>query len=485
MKKSVKNFVCIFLCVIIPFIAVAATGFLIPAQFENTFLGELEYKVERLYSIDTPKIVIIGGSSVPFGVDSKLLEGALGMPVVNFGLYATLGTKLMLDLSRGAINKGDIIVIAPETDAQTYSLYFNAEAAWQAADCDFSLLAKMRAGNFADMIGGFPKFAAQKIKYASLDEKLDPDGVYNRASFDGYGDIIYPREYNVMPLGYDSSLTINFTPDIIDAEFIDYVNDYVKFAKKRGATVLFSFAPMNESAIATDTTLETLETFATFISDNFDAELISNPNDYIYRSGYFYDSNFHLNEAGAVLHTRTLALDIARYIGLPELLVKIDKPKVPQKPDEGTDVPLDYDENEKYFTFRVLQSAGKTVGYAISGISDAGKTAAVLTTPSAYNGVRILSIDEGAFAGCAATDIYITAGVSSIGDGAFAGAVKLKKIHILACDPNLTTVNNATMGLCEGLAPGAKFCVPADSYGDFVTNYFWGPYAEYIERETN
>ena len=52
----------------------------------------------------------------------ELMEEMIGMPVVNFGLYATLGTKLMLDLSLGAIKKGDVVVIAPETDPQTYSL---------------------------------------------------------------------------------------------------------------------------------------------------------------------------------------------------------------------------------------------------------------------------------------------------------------------------------------------------------------------------
>ena len=41
------------------------------------------------------------------------------MPVVNFGLYANLGTKLMLDLSRSGIGAGDVIVVAPEMNEQT------------------------------------------------------------------------------------------------------------------------------------------------------------------------------------------------------------------------------------------------------------------------------------------------------------------------------------------------------------------------------
>jgi hypothetical protein len=142
MKKSWINFICIVLCVLIPFVAVAVTALALPAQFDETFLAALELKIDRIESVEGPKIIIVGGSSVPFGVDTKLMEEMLGMPVVNFGLYATLGTKLMIDLSREYINEGDIVVIAPETDAQTYSLFFNAEASWQAVDSDISLLPK-------------------------------------------------------------------------------------------------------------------------------------------------------------------------------------------------------------------------------------------------------------------------------------------------------------------------------------------------------
>ena len=34
------------------------------------------------------------------------------MPVVNFGLYANLGTKYMLDIAKDFIGKDDIVIIA-------------------------------------------------------------------------------------------------------------------------------------------------------------------------------------------------------------------------------------------------------------------------------------------------------------------------------------------------------------------------------------
>jgi hypothetical protein len=100
--KKIKLTVAAFLLVlavvsvlILP--AIVAIG--LPPVYSNSFVGVLDEKVERLASIEGKKIVVVGGSSVAFGLDSALMEEYLGMPVVNFGLYAAIGTKAMLELS--------------------------------------------------------------------------------------------------------------------------------------------------------------------------------------------------------------------------------------------------------------------------------------------------------------------------------------------------------------------------------------------------
>ena len=44
-------------------------------------------KHQRLSSITEPKIILVGGSNLPFGVKSKMLEDSLGMPVVGMNTY--------------------------------------------------------------------------------------------------------------------------------------------------------------------------------------------------------------------------------------------------------------------------------------------------------------------------------------------------------------------------------------------------------------
>ncbi len=476
MKKSWIRFIALLLLLALPFAAVGAVGFLLPAQFEKTFLGEFHKRVEELYATEEEKIVIIGGSSVAFGVDAELLSETLKRPVVNFGLYATLGTKVMMDYSLDALGEGDIVVIAPEMNAQTWSLYFNAETMWQALDGHFSLLTKLDRDDLPAMMGSFWRFAKTKLSYLGKD--LDPDGIYNASSFDEKGFLRYhrDRDYNIMAGGVDTSMPIGFETEIVSAEFIAYVNEYIAAAEKKGAKVYLGFCPMNELALPVDIELKDLENFTAFLGENFDCEILGDPNNMIYRAGYFYDSNFHLNSAGATLHTRQLALDIAEVLE-EDISVNIKVPKEPEIPED--DISLEYDENEKYFLFEPRGD-----GVAIVGVSEIGKTQTMLTTPVAYDGKKVIALSADTFGGCEMlTELYVTANVAQIPDGTFRGASKLVKIHVLANDPNMTTVNNLTGLLREGLPEESRFYVPAAAADAYKTNYFWNPYASYIIGE--
>lgn len=481
MKQSWVRFLLIVLLLILPLAATAASGFLTPAQFENTFLGEFDDKVERLKQTEGPKVIVIGGSSAAFGVDAELMEKALGMPVINFGLYATLGTKTMLDYSKCNIDEGDIIVIAPEMNAQTWSLYFNAEAMWQALDGHFSLLKYLDSEDVPAMLGGFWNFASSKLSYLRKGTVLNPEGIYHASSFDDYGFIRYNRtkDYNTMAGGYDSGMMISFSPEMISDDFVDYVNDYVRYAEKRGAKVYIGFCPMNENALDPTTTLETLSLFTENLSERFECPVLGDPNNYLYRSGYFFDSNFHTNSAGAVLHTKQLASDIADMLG-KELLLDIEvpeEPEIPEEPDEPDE--WEYDENEVYFTYSVTD-----FGVYITGVSELGKTQKSLTTPVAYDGKKVVAFSADTFAGCELlTELFVTDNIGQIPDGTFRGAENLEKIHILAQNPDSCTVNNVSMGAREGLPESCRFYVPETSYTDYITNYFWGPYANYIVAE--
>lgn len=480
MKKSWIRFIAFFLVFALPIIAVGSIVFLTPSRFDETFLGEFENKVDRLYETKGEKIVFIGGSSLAFGLDAKLLSETLGKPVINFGLYATLGTKVMMDYAKGAIGEGDIIVIAPEMNAQTWSLYFNAEAMWQALDGNFDDFRHLSKDDYSAMLGGFWKFASSKAKYFTQDINIDGMGIYRASAFDDYGFIRNHRDkdYNTMVGGANPDMVIDFSTDIISAEFIDYVNEFTAYAKKKGAKVYLGSCPMNELALDSDLTLEDIENYVSYLNEVFDCEVLGDPNNAIYTAGYFFDSNFHLNSAGAVLHTAQFATALAPLVGLSESDINIEIPDEPEIPDPDEGIIYDYDENEVYFTYEIVDS------YAyITGLTELGKAQKTLRTPVAYDGKKVTQIAENAFTGGSGiTELYVTDNVSWIANGAFRGADSLTKIHILATDPDLTKVDSIGNPR-EGLPSESRFYVPKSSLSVYANNYFWGPFTDFLVGE--
>ncbi len=473
MKNAKISFIAILLAIIVPAVTLVTVCLATPSQYGETFLGELSEKYDRLRDIKEDKVVLIGGSSLAFGVDSKTMEEHLGMPVVNFGLYATLGTKVMLDLSKSGVRRGDIVVICPEIDAQTLSLYYNAEAMWQACDSDMSLLFGIGADNVGDMIGGFWGYLSDKLEYARGDG-LNVSGVYTKAAFNEYGDIIYERPYNQMTLGYDPNKMITLSETVFDESFVEYVNSYVRWAKMKGATVYFSFPPMNREAVLT-TDADELHAFYQFLSDSLDCEVISDVSNYIFDGGYFYDSNFHLNDAGVPIRTMQLVEDIKRAEGNTDA-VEIVYPEIPEVPvidDGGEGVGGETDFTETDAAQLVFEEFGS--GLIVTGVKGDALTADTIVIPKKADGKAVLAIKDGAFAKCTKLKtLVIYNNIVQIYDGFLSGCNTIEEIYLYNSDCSSVSIGAE---LLKGVSVKPSIKVPYEAFGSYVSDYFWGIYS--------
>jgi len=465
MKKVLILLACTAL--VLPFLLLGAAAFALPAQYTETFVGALSDKYERLTSIEEPKIVIIGGSSTAFGLNSAMIEEYMGMPVVNFGLYATLGTKLMMDLSRANIGEGDIVLLAPEVDPQTLSLYFSGEATLQAADGNFALLRHLPAENLTLVAGSLWRFAGDKFAFWQAGNAPDPEGIYNRDSFNEYGDISYSRPYNIMAAGYDPNTVIALDPASADEEFIAYVNEYTAWCRARGAEVYFSFSPINEKALAEGTTDADADAFFASMVERLDCEVISDISHCIMEWEYFYDTNFHLNEAGVTHHTAALIGDLRRAAANPEPY-RIELPDKPQR----ADIYVDASQNDTtgFFLYEVIDGI-----MTLTGTTELGKQQKTLVMPLANDGMAVQAAAAGAFDGCAVLEEIVVEAdthLALLHNGVFSGAPALKRITLQTGPDDVLVGDN----LMEGAAPDARIFVKSDRYGDFAAHYFWGEY---------
>ena len=463
--KIVIKIISAILVIVLPFAAVPVFAICLPAQYDESFTSALCDKVDRLAAIDEPKIVVVGGSSVAFGLDSELIERYTGMPVVNFGVYAALGTKLMLDLSRDYVNEGDVIVLAPELDAQTLSMYFNASTTLQATDGRADVLFSVPGEHLFSLLGATWNFAGEKISYMQSGTSPSTAGAYDPDNFNEYGDIAYERVENTMSLYYDPNTLINLSQDILDPEFKDYLNKYIKSCEKKGASVYFSWCPMNDMAIAEDTKSdERIAEFESFMQDNINCTFISNINDYILNAGYFYDTNFHLNDAGVATRSITLTRDILLELGIPSAVTE----KIPEPP-ALPEIDLRFfgeDENAKYFEYTSLEGGA----YMITGVKDEYKHLTTLTVPLGYDTYKVTHIGARAFEGTALETLIITedTNVRNIMNGAFKGASSLKKLYVLYPDSEAIAPPSDFLGV----APGFTVYVPEAWLN--CAMYYWG-----------
>ena len=426
MNKSVKIILVILavIAIILPLLF-PIISFVTPTVYHDSFVHSLNEKLERLESIKTDKIVVIGGSSVAFGLDSELLERNTGMPVVNFGLYAALGTKLMLDLSLPYINDGDIVIIAPELDAQTLSMYFNSGTTLRALDGNlFPTVFNIPKEHYGTLLGASWDYTVEKLSYL-LGDAPEYNGIYSASSFNEYGDVKSGlRPQNVMPRYYDLNQRISLTADILDPEFADYLNAYAEKCREKGADTMFSWCPVNELAV--ESSADEIAAFESYMEQKLDLTFISYLSDYILPANYFYDTNFHLNDSGVKLRSIRLLEDLFLELGDPREIRDV-LPEMPELPK--TSIVFDgVDENDVYFEFALLQDGS----YSISGVKDEYKNMTELTLPLGYDGYKVTSVSADAFKGTSVRKLIIPelTNVRTLENDAFRGANELREIWI-------------------------------------------------------
>ena len=488
--RTKKNFLILFLSLLLafllPFVIITAIVFSVPV-YDNTFVGELGDKYELLCETNEKKIVVIGGSSVAFGLDSNLMEEKLGRKVVNFGLYADLGTKLMLDLSRANINAGDTVVIAPEMNKQTLSLFFNGETAMQAIDGNFEMLKYVCAEDRESLVGEAWRFAARKLGFLLTGGSPENDGAYKKEWFNEKGDNTFDRPYNIMTT-VSETITLDFIYDENDGvtteyeEFIDYVNEYIDFCRHQGADVYFSFSPMNAASLTEKNTSESIDAFYQNLSENINCRVISDVNDYIMDEGYFYDSEFHLNNSGVPVRTVRLIDDIKREWGRTDLTLGVG-----ELPEPSGYLPVDFSgtsEENRYFILEAdVNTAGQEV-WNIVGLNDEGKRQITLNVPDNTEGRPIVKICEGALAGAEVRTLVLGNNVSRLDSGSLGGAKNLRAVYVSKTSPSALSVPNLSdeNGLAIKGAPAElKIYVPKGRIELFLGDYFWMPYSKNLE----
>lgn len=274
-------------------------------QYENSYNASLIDKVERLESIDGPKIVLLGHSSLAFGIDSERIEEAFGMPVVNMGLHGGNGNAFHEEMAKYNVEQGDIYIIC-HSDYDDDNVIQDAMTAWSSIENHLNLWKILRVNDIGTMAKAFPIYLKHCLGYHSAGTgNQDPGGLYARSAFNEYGDVALLREGNQYT--FEGEVV---PPGIGDAA-VDRINELNGYLTKRGATLLVAGYPIGNGNVTAEAA--EFEAFQEQLADRLDCPVISNYADYMFDYRYFYDTNLHLNTEGVALRTGQLISDIKRW----------------------------------------------------------------------------------------------------------------------------------------------------------------------------
>lgn len=469
-RRVIKVVAALLLLAILP-VSLLAAGLSLPACYQDSYYAQLPALYRRLEDSPGKRLILVGGSNVAFGVDVGLLEHMLAQygceyTVCPFGLYAAVGTSAMLELSQGQLREGDIVVLAVEPTGETLSAYFGASAFWKCAEEAPELLAAVSPAHQAALAGNYIGFLQERASISRTGDFPKPEGAYAKSSFGENGNMSFYRAGNIMALGWDTGAPVDLAEVSVSPDFARQVNDYCRNARERGAQVYLSFSPVNRSALTGGPEEGAAAYFRTCLNA-FDCPVISDPNRYILDSGWFYDSNFHLNSAGAVLRTCLLAEDLLAQLGCYEEL-SFPRPTMPEPvPQEVEETP-----DSGCFLFSPVDEAGS--GYLVSGLTEAGLIQTSLTVPSRFEGRPVVGFDPHALDGAERLEeLRLPGTVESLPDGAFAGCPSLTRL-VLEHTGRLCRITEHTF---EG-APQIKIYVPANAYslyrdGDGCETNLW------------
>ena len=475
MKKWIIAFVILLL--ILPTMLVIAEASL-PSIYSESYYAELAPMTERMDRAEGKKLVLIGSSNIAFGTDVGLLEELLAAQgyaytVCPYGLYAAVGCSAMLSLSEDALGEGDIVVLAIEPTAETMSEYFGATAFLKCTEDAPWLLGRLNGSQRRAALGNYVSYLQERLSILRSGDLPRAEGVYSRAAFGENCNLDYDRPGNIMALGFDSAEPVDLEGLVMEEDFVQQVNDYCRAAAAKGATVYLSFSPVNRSAL-TDSSQEVLDAFFARCNETFRCTAISDPSRYVLDSAWFYDSNFHLNSAGAKVRTVYLAEDLLAQLGCTAAL-DYELPKAPKSaytaPETGNGSVEDV----------ILEPLSSGSGaWLVVGLTEQGLAKEVLELPSSYEGAPVTAFTPDALNGAEnLVELRLPETIETIPDDAFAGCPRLTRLVLLH-----ESVPCGVGDLSFDGADQVRVYVPAKAWSLYRDGYGCetNPWAQYLDR---
>lgn len=331
-----KNFVIL----VIVFVPVLFTTYLLLFLFQLNASVSADYWVNDAYtykdyrakSMQSKKIIILGGSNALFGINSEVIEKLTGYPVLNLATHAGLDMDYLYYKLKQHIGQEDIVVMPLEFSYYTASdnitdLFSNNMMSWgrdyllQLPFTDF-LEFVLVAEPDRVLAGVVKQIETRGINHNLLTQKEVVDTLqkiwstrddkwrgYSYKSLNCFGDV------NVaLPLEYHKDSTYLKQGQEISSHFLKLYVKLEKLVRQHKGKLYLSYpvTMKNEKFDLTEMESRVRVKNLEKSLDAFDIKMYCNPALFNLDVEYFYNTNYHPNKYGALVRSENLAVCLNR-----------------------------------------------------------------------------------------------------------------------------------------------------------------------------
>lgn len=302
MKKFFINLASITLLTVLLAFIMNRNYFPGKATGNDGYIGAIVDKHAYADKTKSPRIIFSGGSSLAFGIDSKMIAQKTGLPVVNLGLNGSLGLEFILNQARYVAKPADIVIVSVEyylSKEGSYKFKKEAERLYPPAGKFFEHTINQRLNDFFiedlkhNFYITFSHLTGRKLR------EFPKNVVYSRSSFNENGDVV--RNFDPQPShDFIDKFSLNYmaNPDL------PLLNSFKEYADKNKIRVYFLYPCLDEAVY------KPVAAVINRIADEYKNEMkiqtLNKPIDSVFPDSLFYDTEYHMIPKGREIRTRKI-----------------------------------------------------------------------------------------------------------------------------------------------------------------------------------
>jgi hypothetical protein len=265
-------------------------------------LGSVTDKHRRLQELASPRLILVGGSNLAYGVNSERLAQLTGRNVVNMSVQGSLGARFMIAEVAENLRAGDVVYVALEYE-HFFRLPVDGESTLlRLLTVNPELFRYVTPAQIAKLVPVVPevlKENAESLAFQVINPLRKRPNL--RFQFDQYGDFVGHKDRAGPPL----RLGRPARDWHLQHELVPLLADFERKASVAGARVVFGYPSVAQS-LASQSMVTQVESALAGM------KVAGRPADFTYPDSYFYDTGYHLLYAHRDERTDRLASDLMR-----------------------------------------------------------------------------------------------------------------------------------------------------------------------------